>query len=404
MNAEQQLAYDAVVTGKNIFLTGSAGTGKSYIIHCIRQWAKENKVKHTVTALTGCAAVLIQGKTLHSALGLGIGNITSEHVVNRLKKYNSQLLTTLKELELLIIDEVSMMSDELFELASSVLQRIRNSESPFGGVQVILSGDFTQLSSVEHNFCFQSPLWADTIQEVCTLTQIVRQCEDPTFIQILKFLRKGKCTPKILEKLRQCAYNTFPENIIPTKLFARKFNVDAVNVQEYTKLTRAGAKEVSYAMKATGKKKKESQEWASKAGIPTEMKLCVGCQVVITANIDQDMGIINGTRGIVVEVGELPVIQLVNGDKITIGYKRLMDESEKLEVEIIPLAYAWALTIHKSQGMTLDCAEIDFYGMFAHGQGYTALSRVRNLRSVRILRVKASDFILDPAVKDFYKL
>lgn len=404
MNAEQQEAYNAIVNGKNIFLTGSAGTGKSYVIHCIRQWAKENKVKHTVTALTGCAAVLIQGKTLHSALGLGIGESTSEHVLHRIKKYNPQLLTTLNELQLLIIDEVSMMSDELFELASAVLQRIRNSELPFGGVQVILSGDFAQLSSVKGNFCFESPLWNDTIEEVCTLTQIVRQCEDPMFIQILKFLRKGKCTPKILEKLRQCANNKFAENIEPTKLFARKVNVDAVNTQEYCKLIREGAKEVSYSTKATGKKKTESQKWAAKAGLPVEVKLCVGCQVVVTANIDQDMGIINGTRGIVIEVNELPVIQLVNGDKVTIGYKRVMDESETLEVEIIPLAYAWALTVHKSQGMTLDCAEIDFYGVFAHGQAYTALSRVRNLRSVRILNVKPSDFILDPAVKDFYKL
>jgi ATP-dependent DNA helicase PIF1 len=403
MNAEQQLAYDAIVNGKNIFLTGSAGTGKSFVIHCIRQWAKQKEVKHTVTALTGCAAVLIHGKTLHSALGLGIGDNTSDYVMNRIKKYNPQLLKTLKDLQLLIIDEVSMMGDDLFELSSAVLQRIRNCDLPFGGVQVILSGDFAQLSSVKGNFCFQSPLWNDTIQEVCTLTQIVRQCEDPTFIQILRFLRKGKCTPKILEKLKQCANNQFPENIEPTKLFARKFNVNELNSQEYSKLIREGATEVSYDTKATGKKKTESLKWANKAGM-TEVKLCVGCQVVVTANIDQDMGIINGTRGIVIEVGEVPVIQLVNGDKVTIGYKRVIDESERLEVEIIPLAYAWALTVHKSQGMTLDCAEIDFHGVFAHGQAYTALSRVRNLRSVRILNIKASDFIIDPAVKEFYKL
>lgn len=408
MNASQQAAFNAIIVEKkSIFLTGPAGTGKSFVINQVKQWASENNVQYTITALTGCAAVLIGGRTLHSTLGLGLGDKPVEQILYKLKRCNKLLYSRLAQLQLLVIDEVSMMSDELFEKASEVLCAIRNNPAPFGGVQVVLSGDFCQLGPVTGKFCFQSPLWNKVITDVCPLTEVVRQSQDGMFLKILHYLRKGKCTKKMLDKLLACANNKFDESIKPTKLYARRATVDRINQDEYNKLVDAGASEKVYGIRAsTGTiRGQESLVWASQIGVQNEVKLCIGAQVVVTANIDQDAGIINGTRGVVVDVGHEPTIQLLNGSIVAIKPRKMKDDTELLEIEYLPLQYAWAITIHRSQGMTLDAAEIDLgNSIFAHGQAYTALSRVRNLKSVCIVRVDASSFRIDKSVKAFYGL
>lgn len=408
MNPGQQIAFDAVVAKKSIFLTGPAGTGKSYVINELKKWASENKVNIAVTALTGCAAVLIGGRTLHSTLSLGLGDKPIEHILYKLKRCNKVLYNRLLQLDLLVIDEVSMMSDELMEKASEVMSAIKGNPAPFGGVQVVLAGDFCQLGPISGNFCFQSPLWSKLIEEVCQLTEVVRQSEDGMFLKILHYLRKGKCTKKMLDKLLACANNTFAVSIKPTKLYARRAAVDRINTDEYNKLVDAGAHEnvyVTRASTATVKKGEESMVWATQVGLPQEVKLCVGAQVVFTANLDQDAGIINGTRAIVVDVGPEPTVQLLNGSLYVVKPRKAKDDTETLEVEYVPLQYAWAVTIHRSQGMTLDAAEIDLgSSIFAHGQAYTALSRVKSLKSVRLVRVDAGSFKLDKSVKQFYGL
>lgn len=408
MNAGQQAAFDAIATGrKNIFLTGPAGTGKSFVINEVKKWAINLNLKFTVTALTGCAAVLIGGRTLHSTLGLGVGDRPIEQIIYKLKRCNKVLYQKLLTLDLLVIDEVSMMSDDLLEKASETLSAIRSNPAPFGGVQVVLSGDFCQLGPVTGKFCFHSPLWTRVIDDVCNLTEVVRQSNDRIFAKILQYIRKGKCTKKMLDKLLACANTEFPESIKPTRLYARRAAVEKINMDEYKKLVDAGAREGIYTTRASTSTTNggESMVWATQVGLPQEVKLCVGAQVVFTANVDQESGIINGTRGVVVDVGLDPKVQLLNGSICTVKPRKIKDDTETLEVEYIPLQYAWAVTIHKSQGMTLDAAEIDLgNSIFAHGQAYTALSRVRNLKSVRILKVDPSSFKVDKNVKKFYDL
>lgn len=408
MNLEQQTAFDAVKNGKNIFLTGPAGTGKSYVINEIKKWSINNKKKFAITALTGCAAVLIGGRTLHSTLGLGLGDKPIDILVHKMKRCNKTQYVRLQSLDLLVIDEVSMMSDELMEKASQMLCIIRNNSKPFGGIQVVLAGDMCQLGPVSGNFCFTSSIWKDTIQEVCILSTIVRQSGDEMFQKILYYLRKGKCTKKIFDKLMKCHNTQFPEHIKPTKLYSRRANVDTYNENEYNALIEAGAIETIYKTSPTSSiphKAEEAMKWASQVGLPMYIKLCIGCQVVITANIDQENGIINGTRGVVIDVGLEPVVKLLDGREITIKMKKTKDETETLEIEYMPLKYAWCLTVHSAQGMTLDAAEIDLgKSIFAHGQAYTALSRVRNLKSVKIINLHPQSFIIDPSVKQLYAM
>lgn len=408
MNTEQQYAFDAIKTGKKIFLTGPAGTGKSYVINEIKKWSLNNNKKFAITALTGCAAVLIGGRTLHSTLGLGLGDKPIDILVQKMKRCNKPQYVRLQALDLLVIDEVSMMSDELMEKASEMLCTIRNNPKPFGGVQVILAGDMCQLGPVSGNFCFTSSIWKDSIDEVCVLSTIVRQSGDEMFQKILSYLRKGKCTKRIFDKLMKCHNIQFPQDIKPTKLYSRRANVDKINESEYNVLVEAGAHEYTYTTTATSAiphKAEASMKWAVQVGLPMQIKLCVGCQVVITSNLDQESGIINGTRGVVKDVGPTPIVKLLDGREIPIEMKKTKDETEKLEVQYMPLKYAWCLTVHSAQGMTLDAAEIDLgRSIFAHGQAYTALSRVKNLKSVRITSLHPQSFIIDPLVKKLYNM
>ena len=408
MNTEQQYVFDAIKNGKNIFLTGPAGTGKSYVINEIKKWAINNNKKFAITALTGCAAVLIGGRTLHSTLGLGLGDKPIDILVHKMKRCNKTQYTRLQTLDILVIDEVSMMSDELMVKASEMLCIIRNNPKPFGGLQVVLAGDMCQLGPVSGNFCFISSVWKDTIDEVCVLSTIVRQSGDEKFQKILYYLRKGKCTKKIFDKLMKCHNTQFPEDIKPTKLYSRRANVDMINDNEYNALVVAGAIEAIYATTPTSlipHKAEAAMKWATQVGLPMQIKLCIGCQVVITSNLDQESGIINGTRGVVKDIGPEPIVKLLDGREITIKMKKAKDETEKLEVEYMPLKYAWCLTVHSAQGMTLDAAEIDLgRSIFAHGQAYTALSRVKNLKSVRITSLVPQSFIIDPLVKKLYDM
>jgi len=408
MNPEQQAAFQAVVDGKNIFLTGPAGTGKSFVINEIRRWAHAKEKRFALTALTGCAAVLIDGKTLHSTLGLGLGDKPVEMIVHKLKRCNKAQYARLQTMDLLVIDEVSMMSDELLEKVSAMLSLIRGNAGVFGGVQVVLAGDMCQLGPISGRWCFLSPLWNDVVDEMHVLKTVVRQSGDKLFMQILHFLRKGKCTPKIMDKLLACRETKFAEGIKPTRLYPKRANVDKINQREYDALVNAGALEnvyVTRAVSANAAKAEAAMTWAKNIGIGMHLRLCVGAQVVVTANIDQDAGVINGTRGVVVDVGAEPTIKLSDGRDIVIKMRKTKDDSEKLEVEYMPLKYAWCLTVHSAQGMTLDAAEIDLGdSIFAHGQAYTALSRVKNLKAVKIISVDVDSFIIDPLVKKLYEL
>ena len=365
--------------------------------------------------MTGCAAVLIGGRTLHSALGIGLAQGNSADVVAKIYT-NPTTTRKLRDLEVLIVDEISMMSDDLFDKISAVLSVVRDNPQPFGGIQLILCGDFAQLPPVSGNYCFKSPEWARAVQETVVLTTLMRQLNDATFQNMLSELRMGKCSADTFSKLKALMLTEDGDDspIQPTVLYSLRRDVDAVNAAEYGALVKAGAQERAYATDYGGSKggtkagaaglKAQAKKWGDNVSIPTSTTLCIGAQVVVTANVDIESGVVNGSRGVVTRLGVTgPEIVLLDGRRMIVEPKRLIDDSNRLSVTYCPLQYAWALTINKSQGMTLDKAVIDLGGsVFASGQAYTALSRVRDLDSVRLSGLSKRSFILHPDVAAFY--
>ena len=423
MNIQQQFVFDKVREGKNVFLTGEPGTGKSYTVHHIIQWAIRSQKHIGVTAMTGVAAVLIDGVTLHSYLGIGLGTDDLHILVTKAFK-NSKLRRKLTQLEILIIDEISMMNHELMGKVSRYLSSVRHKDLPFGGVQLICVGDFSQLAPCDGEYCFRGKTWKSADFEHCILTESIRHNDDTEFQDMLKRLRWGRCSDEDYERLLQLQNTEFPENIIPTRLYSLNVNVDKINNDELAKLIADGARTITYRVRFPHEINKNDYLKYSKALNINDITLCVGCQVVLTRNLNQDNGLVNGARGVITQIHpEYVMVEFLNGtgaeridfyklSLINIWEKNSTDDSvieeSKVEFNIysIPLKLAWAITIHRTIGMTLDAVEIDLGNtIFADGQAYTAISRARNLRSIRIISVSKLSFKTHPhVIKFYYKL
>jgi len=405
MNAKQQSAFEAIIKGENILLTGSAGTGKSFVMTQVIKWARDNDKKIGVTASTGLSAYLIRGRTIHSYLGIGLGKKSPEIMAQFVMKKNKPLFKRLIALDMLLIDEISMIDAELFEKISVFLSIIRNNPLPFGGVQLLLSGDFAQLPPISRKYCFDAPCFKDAKIQTILLEELVRQEDDMVFKSVLEELRWGTCSKHTL-KILKALYNTeFANDIIPTRLYSHNVDVDKINDDEFSKLVEQGAETCSYT--TTYSSQPFAKSWADGIKIPEIVHLCVGAQVYVTWNL-QGMGqpnLANGTRGMILSISKKQVVmQLVNGETVYIEpYTLTSEEDDKINVTFMPLKLAYALSIHKSQGMTLDAVEIDLgEKIFEYGQAYTALSRARTLASVRLISVKASSFKTHPKVQEFY--
>lgn len=407
LNEEQQKALDLWTTGKNIFLTGYAGTGKSVTVKKIIEYCKSENKKFGVTATTGSAAFLIGGKTIHSFLGIGLAKESAEELKEKVFENKMfYVIKKLKDLDILIIDEISMLDNELFDKISKYLSLIRKNSKPFGGLQVLLTGDFCQLEPVEGTYCFKAEDWSKLEMEIIYLKNMIRQNKDKEFQKILLELRNGNCSNETYEKLFMLKDKEFGE-IKPTKLYPLNYDVDKVNLKEYNLLIESGAKKVTYerTYQCLSKDKEKTVKWADNIGIPEAIELCIGAQVVVITNIDQEKGIVNGTRGIITEVKPKSVtIKRVNGKLYEVQYcKSVNAENSAMALSYMPLKLAYALTIHKSQGMSLDAVEIDIGPkIFAKGQAYTAISRARNLNSIKIKDISKDSFITSKSVLKFY--
>jgi len=418
MNEKQQYVFDKVRQGHNIFLTGEPGTGKSYTIHAIIEWAQKNAAKIGITGMTGVAAVLIGGVTLHSFLGIGLGQGSIDSLVIKARK-NGKLIRKLCYLNILIIDEISMMDAELFIKIDAFLRAIRRKDKPFGGVQLVCVGDFSQLAPCEGDYCFRASIWKDVGFEECILTEAVRHGDDIEFQEMLKRLRWGKCTDADYERLCQLCDTTFPEHIVPTRLYSLNVNVDKINNDELEKIiaknkaAQIPSRLISYAIRFPNELSAVDRIKYAKQYHINDIALCVGCQVVLTKNLDQEIGLVNGARGVVTIVHpQYVMVEFLNGKVERIDYYKLAltniweeTEHDKIEMDIysMPLKLAWAITIHRTIGMTLDAVEIDLgKSIFAYGQAYTALSRARSLRSIRLTSVNKKSFKTHPHVIEFY--
>ena len=412
MNEEQQEAFDIVTKQRsNIFLTGPAGTGKSFTIKEIVNWAKLTQKRLGVTSSTGTSAITINGRTLHSFLGIGLAKKDAYQLYMTAKR-NSNLIEKLKLLDILIVDEISMISDKLFDKVSEYLGLIRKNKSPFGGIQLILCGDMCQLPPVDGEYCFKAKTWSLLSLNIIELKTLVRQDGDKEFQLILNEARFGTISDSNIKRLKSLQNPNFGE-VQPTVLYSKNINVDSVNDGEYTNLIKNGAIERVYYTQFSNNK--HSQNWAESLKLPVEVRLCIGAQVMLTVNLCVDEGLANGSRGVVTEFTENgPVVLFKTGDQVVIEPWIFVDdnedesssdgEDEKITVKCIPLRLAYALTIHKSQSATLDSAVVSLgASIFEYGQAYTALSRVRDMQSIKVIDVLKSSFQTHPDVVEFYK-
>ena len=400
LNEEQKYALKCVSEGDNILLTGSAGTGKSYTIKYIIEYLNNANKKYAITASTGTAAVIIGGQTLHSFLGLGLGTGTVKEILNNILK-NKKKHESILNLEVLIIDEISMIDKDLFEKISLILSIIKSNDVYFGNIQIILVGDFCQLAPVKGKYCFLADIWNKMNIKIVLLEKLIRHDEDLLFQQILKIVRKGRCTDNIIKVLNKLKDTEFENGIIPTKLYPINVNVDKINNIEIEKLKACGNISKTYTAISSSDKEKEVGKFT--------IELTLNAQIIIIRNINVEESLVNGTRGIVKHLGnDFVVINDINGNIHTIKY--FTDtfnnsiSSKSSYIIHMPIRICYALSIHKSQGMTIDALELDLGpNIFTCGQSYTALSRARKLSSIKIIDIDKDSFRTNIDVKNFYK-
>ena len=438
LSEEQQKALTSYENGNNILLTGPGGSGKTALIKKMVETGKLNGKNVQVCALTGCAAVLLnsQAKTIHSWAGIGLANGPYDLIIKRIVS-NKKKTYNWKKVDVLIIDEVSMMSQKIFEILDGIARGVRNQKShlPFGGIQVVFSGDFYQLPPINSSnnnyddlsanaFCFESPLWKKTINDVIELKKIFRQTDD-VYANILNRIRVGRLSKSSFDILNRQVNKPMPETFKPTILLPRKKDVEVINISELNKLTSEERKyqlerietlpeEVlkkysTTPMSLTGEQKElEYTQMINNIMAEKEIILKVGTQVMCIANIDMESStpLVNGSQGTVTEftTNGFPVVKFTNGYKRVIQHHTWNNETYNfLGVKQIPLIYAWAVTIHKSQGMSLDMAQIDAgSNIFECGQTYVALSRIKTLDGLYLTAFDPQKIKVNNKVQDFY--
>jgi len=403
MTQEQRYVLDMVRSGKNVFFTGGAGTGKSFLIQKIIGVLPPD---HTfITASTGVAAFQIGGTTLHSFAGIGSGTAVISKCVELAKR--ATVAKQWRRCKHLIIDEVSMVDGNFFKRLEHVAREIRNNDKPFGGIQLILTGDFLQLPPVakgeeERRFAFETSAWQRCVQMNIELTQVKRQ-SDQVLVDILNRLRMGKCTDEDSEVLKGTKANVSREGIVPTKLCTHTEDVNMINKRE---LERCEGEEKRFI--AIDSDPQLSKFIENSTPVEGVVRLRIGAQVMLLKNLNVSTGLVNGARGRVESftTDGNPVVVFLGGNKQEIKYDKWTVKSgvgTMLTRTQIPLRLAWAFSIHKSQGMTLDCVEVSLSRVFECGQAYVALSRAKNLRSLRILDFKPGCVRADGKVIKFYK-
>lgn len=386
MNQEQALAI--LKSGDNVFLTGSAGTGKTYVLNKYIQYLKARKIPVSITASTGIAATHLQGTTIHAWSGIGIKDSLSMRNLRDLreKKY---LKKHIEKTKVLIIDEISMLHKKQFDLVNEVLQFFRENDKPFGGIQVVLCGDFFQLPPIgvsgetnRDKFCFMSQSWLNANLSICYLTDQYRQT-DSALNDILNEIRQGRVSGKSVSLLQ--ATKDLVETEEPTRLYTHNLDVDRINTAHIAEIK--GRKKIFKAKVKGNLKLAETIKRSIMA--PETLELKKDAKVMFVKN-NYEKGYLNGSLGKVIRYNDegYPVIRLNNGYEITAEPEdwRIEDETGKLLVSYVqvPLRLAWAITVHKSQGMTLDSAVMDLSKTFEKGQGYVALSRVKGLDGLQL--------------------
>lgn len=427
LNDEQNRVLDIMIGGNNVFLTGAAGTGKSEIIKHFKRYCLTHNKYTGITSTTGVSAYVIGGQTLHSYLGIGIGKGDIKTIFEKI--INKGKIDVWKSLDVLIIDEISMLTPELFDKLEQIARSIRNCDKPFGGIQIIASGDFCQLPPINSDYqCFDAESWLECFPYVFYLRKIMRQ-EDRVFQETLSKIRVGIIddeVKKVLNK-RIGADIIMPKLIKPTRLYPFKKNVREHNrimlIQLKNKLKKIDSlknHKIShiYSRKFTFIENTNTKSEITAPNLEyyekkfedyVSVEFTIGCQVMLTYNVDVTGGLTNGSRGVILRFekkdnGFLPVVRWMNNRetlvRIITGNFKAKDGN--IHYSYLPLLPAYAISIHKSQAVSLDCVEMDLKELFSYGQGYVALSRVRTLDGLKILNIDYETIKADPRCVEFY--
>ncbi len=398
----QDTALTIMKTGANIFLTGEPGSGKTHTVNAYVRYLKEHGIQPSITASTGIAATHVGGMTIHSWSGIGIRRALSEYDLDAMAS-NEGLVRRLAKAKVLIIDEISMLDGTVLDMVDQVSRTIRMKQEPFGGLQVILVGDFFQLPPIAKQgeraqFAFDSKAWKLANPIICYLSEQHRQ-EDTAFLSTLGAIRRGELEDSVFEYIgeRNVAPGEHPLDI--PQLYTHNIDVDKKNTIELEKLTSAPVVFLMETKGSTGRVEQLVKGCLS----PEELVLKEGASVMFTKN-SFDSGYVNGTLGTVIGFDAdngFPIVETRDGDEITaFPSEWAVDDSGKVLATItqVPLRLAWAITVHKSQGLSLDAAVMDLSRAFEYGQGYVALSRVREFAGLHILGINQRAFEVHPLV------
>lgn len=394
----QDKAIEILKSGRNIFLTGEPGAGKTHTIGRFVEWMDKEGIEYAITASTGIAASHLDGSTIHSWSGLGISRGLQKPQLDAIA-HKRPIAERIRPVRTLVIDEISMLDAVALDDINAILQAVHKKKLPFGGIQIVFVGDFFQLPPVSRYdqppamFAFQSESWKAADPVVCYLTEQHRQ-SDTEFLEILTAMRAGATTQAQKDRLLTCQLDSLPD----TQLFTHNADVDLLNSVELEKLK---SKEQIFTMQSGGED--YLIETLKKSCLsPEKLILKVGAVVMFTRNNFEE-GYVNGTIGKVTkfENGD-PVIQLLDGKTVRPKPEkwkiRKNRGEDKAWIKQIPLRLAWAITVHKSQGMSLDSALVDLSRAFEYGQGYVAISRVRTLQGLHLKGINEKAFKMHPVV------
>jgi ATP-dependent DNA helicase PIF1 len=458
LSKEQKYAYIKFAEGHNLFVTGPGGSGKTQLIHTLVQYCKNTGKEVAVCALTGCAAVLLQStsikaKTIHSWSGIKLAKGSVDKIIQSVLT-SSSAMKNWKKVNVLIVDEVSMMSLKILELLEHLARRVRRNSLVFGGIQIVFTGDFYQLPPVGDmnepttcHFCFQSKKWREIFPNPFNsiLLQTIFRQTDPLYKTILNQIRVGELSDDNAAILNARVGIKYDETEIITRLFPVKSKVETINHYNYEKI-----KEKNYTQEMiiktntkiyldtgkliTGEILEQCQSMTSDdiefelkrllASVPTNetVQMKKGTIVMLTFNLSVDEGLCNGSQGIIIDILEnqtiiddfygvfaekinLPLVKFSNGIIIRITPRFWQsDDFPRIIVGQFPLIHAWALTFHKAQGATLERAEVDAgSSVFEYGQSYVGLSRIRSLEGLYLTNFHPKRIKAHPAVKEFYR-
>ncbi len=382
---KQDLALEVMLSGESVLLTGPAGAGKTFVLNQFIKLAKSEGKHVSVTATTGLAATHLGGTTIHSWAGIGVLDYIPQGFAEHLAKGRREII---EKTDVLIIDEISMLHDYRLDMVDEVCRLVRRKDVPFGGIQLIMSGDFFQLPPINKGegraggFVVHSRVWEELDPTICYLEEQHRQ-DDEILLEILNALRGGDIRRHHAEALLARVDEQPAEDAVLTELHTVNIDVDTLNEK---KLDELPGDELFYTRTTTGAE--NYVENLSRSVLASEVLRVKKGALVMSVKNSQERKYVNGSIGTVIDfepATEYPIVEFRNGKVVTMvpdTWELRDGDKKRASITQIPLRLAWAITVHKSQGMTLDAARIDLRKAFVEGMGYVALSRVKNLNNL----------------------